>query len=363
MGDAFNLEPRAADSREPRSTASPSAASLPAASLTAVQRWMQAVISHPEGVESGLDSAEAREHILIDSAGVEQIIAPSAAQSSVERLAIYANAYYARLLECLGEEFPVVKQTLGDETFDAFAFAYLQKYPSRSYTLGKLGERFAQFLDETRPDDSLDDESIDEDSADEDSVDQNSTNEKTVDEGSRGAESADRETVEGELPLEWPDFLIDLVTLEWAFTLVFDGPGVEGEPLLSIERIGSVAPELWPSARLELVPCFRMLALRFPVNAFYAAARRGESPPMPPPARSWVAITRRDYVVRRHDLSEPQFALLTAIANGETVGAAIEQAASVPGADLDDLATELGRWFSDWTANGFFRAIVDENHV
>src|SRR5436305_10227562 len=94
---------------------------LSAAPLSAVQRWMQAVISHPDGVESALESPDARQHLAVDQSEVEQVIAPSLAQSSVERLAIYANAYYARLLECLGEEFPVMKQTLGEETFDAFA--------------------------------------------------------------------------------------------------------------------------------------------------------------------------------------------------------------------------------------------------
>ena len=120
--------------------------------LDAVQRWLQAVIMHPEGVEAGLDSDGARAHLDVPAQNVEQVVGRSQALTSIERLGIYAGAYYARLLECLGEEFPILKQTLGDETFDAFAFTYLQSYPSRSYTLTKLGEHFAQFLTETRPD-------------------------------------------------------------------------------------------------------------------------------------------------------------------------------------------------------------------
>jgi hypothetical protein len=56
----------------------------------------------------------------------------------MDRLAIYGTAYYARLLECLLEEFPVLVHALGEELFDAFAVGYLQKYPSRSYTLNDL---------------------------------------------------------------------------------------------------------------------------------------------------------------------------------------------------------------------------------
>ena len=73
-----------------------------------------------------------------------------------------------------------------------------------------------------------------------------------------------------------------------------------------------------------------------------------------------MAVTRRDYIVRRHELTEPQFALLTALAAGDTIGAAIEQAASVPNVDLELLAGVLGQWFQDWTANGFFRAVTVE---
>ena len=134
--------------------------------LDAVQRWMQAVIMHPDGVAAGLDSETARQHLDVPPEEVESVVSRSQALSSVERLSIYANAYYARLLECLGEEFPVLKQTLGEETFDAFAFGYLQMYPSRSYTLGKLGENFARFLAETRPVEDTSDEIAAELSAD-----------------------------------------------------------------------------------------------------------------------------------------------------------------------------------------------------
>ena len=42
----------------------------------------------------------------------------SQALTALERLAIYGHAYYARLLECLREEFPVLKHALGEELFD-----------------------------------------------------------------------------------------------------------------------------------------------------------------------------------------------------------------------------------------------------
>jgi hypothetical protein len=291
----------------------------PPAPLSAVQRWMQAVIMHPEGVDAGLASDSARASLNVDPADVEQMIARSEAQTSVERLSIYANAYYARLLECLGEEFPVLKRTLGEEVFDGFAFDYLQKYPSQSYTLCKLAENFARYLAETRP----------------------------------------REA-NGDLPADWPEFLIDLATLEWTFSQVFDGPGVEGQTLLTSEQLQAIDAERWPAARLEVVPCLKLLALRFPVNAYYTAMRRDQNPELPGPALSWVAVTRREFVVRRHDLGQRQYELLSALAAGESVGAAIERAAATPGGDIEHFVVELGDWFRDWAASDFFQRVVIE---
>lgn len=299
----------------------------PAPELGPVQRWLQAVIMHPDGVDAGLASEAARRHLDVAPDDVEQVVSRSLAQTSVERLSIYANAYYARLLECLGEEFPVLKKTLGEETFDGFAFDYLQHYPSQSYTLGKLGENFARYLKETRP------------AAGEEAL------------------SADASTDGGELPADWPDFLIELATVEWTFSQVFDGPGIEGQTLLTSEQLQSIDAEEWPSARLEVVPCLKLLALRFPVNAYYTAIRRGKSPELPRPSPSWLAVTRREFIVRRHELTERQFVLLSALAAGESIGAAIERAAEAPGGDLDQFALDLGEWFRDWAANDFFQRV------
>jgi hypothetical protein len=372
--------------------------------LDAVQRWMQAVITHPDGVAAGLDSAIARQHLDVPPEEVESVVSRSQALTSVERLSIYANAYYARLLECLGEEFPVLKQTLGEETFDAFAFGYLQQYPSRSYTLGKLGENFARFLAETRPVEDAADEIEEELSADDVAPRLGGSLALPKDE-------AQLETP-GELPPEWPDFLIDLATMEWTFSQVFDGRGVEGQPLLSAEQLRDIDPEAWMSARLETVCCLRLLALKFPLNDYYTAMRRGpsspspstgegrgegderrsaqppltpipspargegsqssaastgegriadddEKPTLPAPAKSWLAVTRRDYIVRRHDLSERQYVLLSALQSGQPIGRAIESVVEqFPDLDLAQFANDLGEWFRKWAAEGFFQRVL-----
>jgi hypothetical protein len=94
--------------------------------LEQVQRWMQSVLMHRGGVAEGVDAAESRAHIDITLAELPQVIRPSQSLSSADRLEIYVNAYHARLMECLDEEFAVTRWTLGEDLFGAVALGYLQ---------------------------------------------------------------------------------------------------------------------------------------------------------------------------------------------------------------------------------------------
>ncbi len=112
---------------------------------TSCSAGFQAVVTNPDGVEAGADSAAAQDLIHLPPGQLEKVVTRSRALSAAERLAIYANAYHTRLLECLGEVYPMLKRALGEEAFEGFAFGYLQDYPSRSYTLNALGRHFAQY--------------------------------------------------------------------------------------------------------------------------------------------------------------------------------------------------------------------------
>src|ERR1700757_621162 len=93
--------------------------------LGQIQRWMQAVLMHPVGVAEGIASVEARRHIDVGADEAETGVTRSRALTALERLGIYSYAYYARLLECLREEFPVLMHALTQEVFDTFAVGYL----------------------------------------------------------------------------------------------------------------------------------------------------------------------------------------------------------------------------------------------
>ena len=282
-------------------------------SLVDLQAWMQAVITNPEGVAAGVDSDQARQAIVVGSNDVNAVVCPSQLLGSLERLGVYANAYFARLVECLAAEFPALEHALGDETFTSFAASYLAEYPSDSYTLAKVGSRFPEFLRESRPTD---------------------------------------------VPRPgWPDFLIDLATLERTYAEVFDAPGPEGLQLLTPASLDGIPPERAGNVVLHAVPSLRLLELDFPVHEYVTAVRHSENPDTPPPEPTWLVVTRRDFIVRRGTVSRSEFVLLREILTGHTLNEAIAAAIETTAASVDEFAGRLRAWFRDWAAAGWFERI------
>jgi hypothetical protein len=101
----------------------------------------------------------------------------------------------------------------------------------------------------------------------------------------------------------------------------------------------------------------RLLVLRFPVHEYITAYRHKQDPAPPEPAETFLAITRRDYVVQRYPLSRRQYELLGALVSGQPVGQAISQAAQAAGPDLEEFASQLQQWFQTWAAAGFFHRV------
>ncbi|MBD3675990.1 MAG: putative DNA-binding domain-containing protein [Planctomycetaceae bacterium] len=282
-------------------------------SLESLQQWFQSVITHPEGVPAGIESARGLIDISTDDLGS---VVPDCGQlDALGKVQVYGNAYFARLIECLGEEFPAVKTALGDETFQSFAFSYLQQCPSISYTLADLGRRFPEFLEQTKPHDA------------------------------------------GELG--WADFLIDLARLEWHYSEIFNAAGTETTPTLSPERLQTLTPEQFASCRLQPAPCVRLDQFRFPVHEYATAIRKKqESPPFPQPETTFLVMTRRHYIVRRVSVSEAEYSVLQAIlqSGNEPIGAILDRASEQWSAAMQ---RDLQSWFANWSAAGYFVTVEE----
>lgn len=288
----------------------------PDSRLESIQRWFQSVIAHPEGVIAGAGGMEA----------IDEHLTRSNALDAASRLSVYANAYFARLIECMGEVFPVLKKFLGEETFDAFAFEYLQEIPSRSYTLHHLGRRFPEWLEKSRP---------------------------------RDEEAGELALAEGP---DWPELLVDLARLEWAVYETFDGPGSEGQPTLQPGDLTSPGQGGIEALRLVPSPSLSLFRARFPVNEFYTAVRRaaGGDEIVPPDASPClVALHRRNYVVHRYDVSAPAHAMLEAVLNGRSLGEAIDAAAALWTGSDEELGAALQNWLQLWAREEFFTGVAE----
>jgi hypothetical protein len=284
-----------------------------ATELARIQRWFQGVISNPDGVAAGADSPEAQNEFPSATHPLESILTGSSKLDPADRIAVYANAYFARLVECLGEVFPILKRTLGAEGFDGFAVEYLKGNPSRSYTLHRLGEKFPEYLAASRP---------------------------------------PRE--DANTP-DWADFLVDLARFELVLYEVFDGPGIEQGPKLDPARLAELDGPVAETARLLPAPCLRLFRSEFPISDFYTEARQADDGDVdglefPEPRESFVAITRCNYVVRRLPLEREEFVLLQELMTGAPLNPSLERAA-----ERDALSeSRISHWFARWASEDLF---------
>ena len=113
------------------------------------------------------------------------------------RLGIYRDAYRLRLLEVLGKDYPVSREYLGDESFDAAALEYLDAYPSTFRNVRWFGGQLAEFLGST-------------------------------------------------LPYSENPLLAELAHFEWTLGLAFDAADSQS---VSFEDVSTVPAHLWPEMR------------------------------------------------------------------------------------------------------------------
>lgn len=113
----------------------------PKPSALELQRWMRWVITDPRGVAPALeDGAPSAVRDCLTS------IAETGELARVARLDVYAEAYYARLLDSLGQDFSALQRLLGEGSFQKLVAAFLKRFPSRTTNIGEVGMRLPQFL-------------------------------------------------------------------------------------------------------------------------------------------------------------------------------------------------------------------------
>jgi len=274
-----------------------------AADLQTLERWMQAVVMHPEGADAGLRSRPARRLAPAAASDPESVVLPSKALTSVERLELYAHMYYARLIEVMEAEYPTTRQILGAHEFAVACRKFIARNPSRSRTLNSMSEKFPDFLARHLP------------------------------QGPRRG------------------LVADVARIERAMEDVFDAP--RAEPMTAAQ-FAAIGADQWERVRLNVNPALRLLTLRYPANDTMNAVRAGRKPRIPRPRKTFAIVYRRGYSVFRRDQEPEQFRLLTALVSGRVLAAAVRASIGGRSGSADRLASKLGAWFREWAAAGIF---------
>ena len=250
-----------------------------------------------------------------------QFIKPNDRLDSFQRLEIYNQQYWWRLLGNFAEDFRGLRAVLGDAQFDKLAVAYLENCGSSSWTLRNLGNRLEQFVRE-RP----------------------------------------------ELAAPHTSLVIDMVRVEWARTIAFDE--AEKQPLLP-EDVRDIPPRL---LRLGLQPYLVLLELRHPVDKLLGKLKRqGEIETasvsnavsrVRPRRRSrltahprtkpiYLAVHRQNFSVYYKRLKAEAYRLLCALRDGTPLESACSLAFADSTGSPDVMAEKTRTWFAEWMSFGW----------
>ncbi len=252
---------------------------------------------------------------------VAAFIKPNDRLTSFDRLEIYNKQYWFRLLDSLYEDFPGLRALIGDERFHKLSIAYLTKYPSRTFSLRDLGDRMEKFL-----------------------------------------------TREPNWMAPNPKLARDIVRLEWAHIVAFDGDAL---PPLEIDTLldGGDPAKL----RLGIQPHVSFLACDYPVDDFIVKVRRRSEPAgeasnavaerverkkakkiaLPKAQKIWLAVHRSENSVYYKRLEPEAWLICSALQKGVPLQTACERAFRRRKMD-PAFGTTLQNWFAQWASFGWF---------
>jgi hypothetical protein len=275
--------------------------------LKALQALLYRLITAPEGVAAGLADERASGPEALD-----HLIESDDRLSATERLEIYANAYFYRILDCLKEDFPATLATLGPDDFHNLITAYLIEYPPTEPSISYAGRHLAEFL----------------------------------------RHHSMRSVVE-----RWP-FIAELARLERTLIEIFHA--AEAEPL-SAEAMRSVAPDDWPVLEMRTHPALAIVDCEWRVDELLreveaAAGESDQTHRTPAHAPVSVLVWRQNSRVRYRALERPERAALKVASAGASFAAICETVAAACGEDdqLGSIAPValINRLLARWVGEG-----------
>lgn len=258
--------------------------------LKELQGLLYRLITAVSGVGEGL----AAERGLANGA-LGAIVLGDERLSAEERVDIYANMYFYRLLEVLKEDFPATLLVLGDDDFHNLVTGYLLEYPPTEPSVYFCGRHLSDYL------------------------------------------RAHPQTA--------APFAADLASLERAMVEVFHA--ADANPL-DAESMRMIPPGEWPALELRMPPASRILALEWKVADLVGAVETKRAWESPERAAARVLVWRRNARVLYRELEAVEVRALDVASHGATFAEICDLAAAdCPVDTVAELNRLLARWLQD----------------
>lgn len=276
--------------------------------IAQLQRWMKEVITTQGALPYKLQRAE---HLY--QLNEKDVVADTRNVSIYSRINVYTSGYVMRLLECIEADFPVLHKFVGDEVFGHFAKASLMCSPSTSYSLYDLGNTFIQFLEATRPKNTV-------------------------------------LPAEQSILLELP---IEIAKAERARHEALRAKGTE--------NMTGTDTELFPGdilfnahqVTVSHPPCLRLLELKFPVKQFFEKIEEEGVYETPQPRQTFLAVSRTNYRPTMEELEEWQYLFLKNCEAQSVLTDVINETARLTDIAPSTLLADLCIWLPIFQEKGF----------
>ncbi|MEL7212902.1 MAG: DNA-binding domain-containing protein [Pseudomonadota bacterium] len=232
------------------------------------------------------DQTDFTEALLDPKRAVPKGLVDPQGRPAPKRFDVYRNNVAVSLTDALETAFPVIHKLLGDDFFHAMAGVYLRAHPPSSALMMYYGAAMPDFLRSFEP--------------------------------------------VAHLP-----YLADVARLEIAMREAYHS--ADSTPIAP-EALGALAPEELMQARFTLAPALRVVTSDWPIHALWQFNMAGG--PKPQMQAQDVLVSRPEFDPQQTLLPAGAAAFITALRQGESLGAAFE---SVTQAEPDfDLSAALG---------------------
>jgi len=229
---------------------------------------------------------------------IETLVRGDQRLSAIERVNIYADAYFYRLLDCLYEEFPATFAVVGSDNFAALVRDYLLACPPTEPSIFYAGRYLDSFL-RNHP-----------------------------------------------LAKRWP-FISELARLERAILDVFHAADTS---TLSDEAMRAIPSEQWPAIKFETHPAVEILRNEWRVADVLCAVESGRGWSQPAHQKTAVLVWRQDAQVNYRDLEDMETKALALLSEGASFAAICEAIAAL--ATGSDQVPLIGRLLARWLGDG-----------